>query len=80
MEGYEKECAQVLLEEQERVFGETVANTLDEAIDFLNDCIVLESIFLYLLNRSLHARHLGYFQSNTILINVVVIILVQNIY
>ncbi len=45
MEGYERECAEVLLKEQERVFGEKVANNAEEAIEFLEDCfaIVLEN-------------------------------------
>lgn len=41
MEGYEKECAGVLLKEQERVFGERVAETEEEAIDFLKDCFAV---------------------------------------
>ncbi len=45
MEGYERECAEVLLKEQERVFGEKVANNVEEAIEFLEDCfaVVLEN-------------------------------------
>lgn len=41
MEGYERECAEVLLKEQERVFGEKVANNIEEAIEFLEDCFAV---------------------------------------
>jgi len=41
MEGYERECAEVLLKEQERVFGEKVADTIEEAIEFLEDCFAV---------------------------------------
>lgn len=41
MEGYERECAEVLLKEQERVFGEKVADTLEEAAEFLEDCFAV---------------------------------------
>lgn len=41
MEGYEKECAEVLLKEQERVFGEKVAGSIEEAIEFLEDCFAI---------------------------------------
>lgn len=41
MEGYEQECAEVLLKEQERVFGEKVADTAEEAIEFLEDCFAV---------------------------------------
>lgn len=46
MEGYERECAEVLLREQERVFGEKVANNIEEAIEFLEDCfaVVLSNV------------------------------------
>ncbi|MBQ9764723.1 MAG: glyoxalase [Lachnospiraceae bacterium] len=41
MEGYEKECVEVLLKEQERIFGERVAENYDEAIEFLEDCFAV---------------------------------------
>lgn len=41
MEGYEQECAEVLLKEQEKVFGEKVAETIEEAIEFLEDCFAV---------------------------------------
>ena len=41
MEGYEQECAEVLLKEQEKVFGEKVADTVEEAIEFLEDCFAV---------------------------------------
>lgn len=37
MEGYEFECAKVFLQNQERLFKEPVATTLEEAIAFLED-------------------------------------------
>ena len=41
MEGYERECAEVLLKEQERVFGEKVADNMEEAMEFLEDCFAV---------------------------------------
>lgn len=38
MTGYEKECAEVFLREQEKLLGERVLETEEEAMDFLEDC------------------------------------------
>lgn len=45
MEGYEQECAEVFLKEQCKLLPEPVASTLEEALEFLEDCfaVVLES-------------------------------------
>lgn len=37
MEGYEIECAEVFLREQGKLFDEPVAETIEEAIEFLED-------------------------------------------
>lgn len=37
MEGYELECAKVFLENQGGLFKESVASTIEEAIEFLED-------------------------------------------
>lgn len=46
MEGYELECAEVFLKEQEKLLGEVVLDTVEEAMDFLEDCfaVVLDSV------------------------------------
>lgn len=46
MEGYEAECAEVFLKEQEKLLGEKVLDTVEEAMDFLEDCfaVVLDSV------------------------------------
>ncbi len=46
MEGYELECAQTFLNNQSKLFREPVAETIDEAIEFLEDCFatVLDTV------------------------------------
>lgn len=46
MDGYELECAEVFLKEQEKLLGETVLETVEEAMTFLEDCfaVVLNSV------------------------------------
>ncbi len=46
MEGYEQECAEVFLKEQCKLVPEPVVSTLEEALEFLEDCfaVVLESV------------------------------------
>ncbi len=46
MEGYEQECAEVFLKEQCKLIPEPVVSTLEEALEFLEDCfaVVLESV------------------------------------
>lgn len=46
MDGYEMECAEVFLKEQEKLLGEEVLETIEEAMDFLEDCfaVVLNSV------------------------------------
>ena len=45
MDGYEVECAEVFLKEQEKLLKERVVETLEEAQEFLEDCfaVVLSS-------------------------------------
>lgn len=45
MDGHETECAEVFLKEQEKLLGERVFETVEEALDFLEDCFaaVLDS-------------------------------------
>ncbi len=45
MEGYEQECAEVFLKEQEKLLPEPIVSTLEEALEFLEDClaVVLDS-------------------------------------
>lgn len=38
MEGNDRICAEVFLENQEQLFDEPVAETLEEAVAFLEDC------------------------------------------
>ncbi len=38
MDGYEQECAEVFLKEQEKLLGEVVLETIEEAEDFLEEC------------------------------------------
>lgn len=46
MDGYELECAQTFLKNQSKLFREPVAETVDEALEFLEDCFacVLDSV------------------------------------
>ena len=46
MNGYSEECLKVFLKEQGRLFDEPVAETLEEAEAFLEDCmaVVLDSL------------------------------------
>lgn len=46
MDGYEMECAEVFLKEQEKLLGETVFETVEEVLDFLEECfaVVLNSV------------------------------------
>ena len=46
MEGYTEECLRTFLENQSRLFDEPVADTLEEAEAFLEDCmaVVVKSI------------------------------------
>lgn len=46
MEGYELECAEVFLKEQEKLLGEKVFETVEEVMDFFEDCFatVLDSV------------------------------------
>ena len=46
MEGYEQECAEVFLKEQCRLLPEPVVFTLEEALEFLEECfaVVLGSV------------------------------------
>lgn len=46
MEQYLEECAEVFLEEQGKLFDEPVAETIEEAKEFLEDCFaqVFENI------------------------------------
>lgn len=46
MEGYEEMCAEVFLREQGKLFDEPVAENVEEAKEFLLDCmaVVLDSI------------------------------------
>lgn len=46
MEGYESECAEVFLREQEKLLGERVFETEEEVLDFFEDCFaaVLDSV------------------------------------
>lgn len=46
MEGYELECAEVFLKEQEKLLGEQVFETVEEVMDFFEDCFatVLDSV------------------------------------
>lgn len=39
---YSKECIQVFLKEQGRLFDETVAETAEEAEEFLEECMAAE--------------------------------------
>lgn len=45
MEGYEQECAEIFLKEQCRLVPEPIVSTLEEALEFLEDClaVVLDS-------------------------------------
>lgn len=45
MEGYEQECAEVFLKEQGQLLPEPIVSTLEEALEFLEDClaVVLDS-------------------------------------
>lgn len=45
MEGYEQECAEVFLKEQCKLLPQPVASTIEEALEFLEDCfaVVLSS-------------------------------------
>ena len=38
MDGYEQECAEVFLKEQEKLLGEVVLETIEEAENFLEEC------------------------------------------
>ena len=46
MYGYDEECLKVFLAKQEQLFDEPVAETLEEAEEFLDDCmaVVVDSI------------------------------------
>lgn len=46
MKGYEQECAEVFLKEQCQLLPEPVVFTLEEASEFLEDClaVVLDSV------------------------------------
>lgn len=46
MEGYEQECAEVFLREQCKLLPEPIAATVEEALEFLEDCfaVVLGSV------------------------------------
>lgn len=46
MEGYEQECAEVFLKEQCKLVPEPVVSSIEEAIEFLEDCfaVVLDSV------------------------------------
>ena len=46
MEQYLEECAEVFLKDQEKLFDEPVAETIEEAKEFLEDCFaqVFENI------------------------------------
>ena len=46
MYGYDEECLKVFLEIQEQLFVEPVAETLEEADEFLDDCmaVVVDSL------------------------------------
>lgn len=46
MEGYEAECVEVFLREQEKLLGEKVFETEEEVLDFFEDCFatVLDSV------------------------------------
>ena len=53
MEKHMKECAKVFLRDQKKLFDEPVAETLEEAEAFLEDCmavIALHSIAVILKN------------------------------
>lgn len=41
MNGYSKECLQYFLDHQEQLFREPVAETLEEAEEFLSDCMAV---------------------------------------
>lgn len=45
MSGYERECAEIFLREQTKLLGSRVIETVEEAIEFLEDCfaVVLDS-------------------------------------
>ena len=49
MEQYLEECAEVFLKEQGKLFDEPVAETIEEAKEFLEDCFaqVFENIVVY---------------------------------
>lgn len=40
MNAQEKECGEVFLREQEKLFQEPVVSTLEEAVEFLEDCFI----------------------------------------
>ena len=46
MNGYEEMCAEVFLRDQGKLFDEPVVNSIEEAMEFLEDCmaVVLDSI------------------------------------
>ena len=46
MYGYDEECLKVFLAKQEQLFDEPVAETLEEAEEFLDDCmaVVVDSL------------------------------------
>ena len=46
MYGYDEECLRVFLKNQEQLFDEPVAETLEEADEFLDDCmaVVVDSL------------------------------------
>ena len=46
MYGYDEECLRVFLEIQEQLFDEPVAETMEEADEFLDDCmaVVVDSL------------------------------------
>ena len=62
MNGYSEECLKVFLKEQGRLFDEPVAETLEEAEAFLEDCppesktladrLTLEDVYLYYLEEA----------------------------
>lgn len=46
MQGYEEECAEIFIKNQEKLLGKKVIETQEEALEFLEDCfaVVLNSI------------------------------------
>ena len=41
MDGYEQECVEVFLKEQEKLLGEVVFETREEAENFLEECFAM---------------------------------------